>query len=88
MPRIWRTSCFNRSFLDPSVLGTFPSELIDLLKEQDALPLMGGTGSTEDREPHGRPARHQLLSAETDQGEGTPPEPEGTVHAGAPVRLL
>ena len=31
---------FNRSFLDPSVLGTFPSELIDLLKEQDALPLM------------------------------------------------
>lgn len=30
--------CFNRSFLDPAVLGEYPQELIDLLKENDALP--------------------------------------------------
>lgn len=29
---------FNRSFLDPSVLGTYPKDLINLLKENDALP--------------------------------------------------
>ena len=29
---------FNRSFLDPAVLGTFPPELIELLHQQDALP--------------------------------------------------
>ena len=29
---------FNRSFLDPSVLGTFPDELVDLLETQKALP--------------------------------------------------
>lgn len=29
---------FNRSFLDPSVLGTFPAELVDLLEQQGALP--------------------------------------------------
>ncbi|MCT4792653.1 MULTISPECIES: glycoside hydrolase family 1 protein [Exiguobacterium] len=34
---------FNRSFLDPSVLGTFPQELIDLLEEQNALPVMEET---------------------------------------------
>jgi len=31
---------FNRSFLDSSVLGTFPKKLVELLEEQDALPLM------------------------------------------------
>lgn len=30
--------CFNRSFLDPAVLGKYPDELIELLKENDALP--------------------------------------------------
>lgn len=30
---------FNRSFLDSSVLGEIPKELIDLLKEHDVLPL-------------------------------------------------
>jgi len=29
---------FNRSFLDPSVKGTFPKELTDILKEYDHLP--------------------------------------------------
>lgn len=29
---------FNRSFLDPSVKGEFPSELVQLLKEQNVLP--------------------------------------------------
>lgn len=29
---------FNRSFLDPSVKGEFPSDLVQLLKENDALP--------------------------------------------------
>jgi 6-phospho-beta-glucosidase len=31
---------FNRSFLDPSVLGTFPQELVDVLKSEDAMPQM------------------------------------------------
>ncbi|MGL5507854.1 MAG: glycoside hydrolase family 1 protein [Paraclostridium sp.] len=30
---------FNRSFLDPSVKGEFPSELVELLREQNVLPL-------------------------------------------------
>lgn len=29
---------FNRSFLDPSVKGTFPTELVEILKEIDHLP--------------------------------------------------
>ena len=29
---------FNRSFLDPSVKGEFPSDLVELLKENDVLP--------------------------------------------------
>src|SRR5699024_112785 len=29
---------YNRSFLDPSVLGEYPTELIDLIKELDMLP--------------------------------------------------
>ncbi|WP_182199725.1 glycoside hydrolase family 1 protein [Paraliobacillus salinarum] len=29
---------FNRSFLDPSVLGEYPSELIELIKEHDLMP--------------------------------------------------
>lgn len=29
---------FNRSFLDPSVLGSYPQELIDILSEYDKLP--------------------------------------------------
>jgi len=31
---------FNRSFLDPSVLGTFPQELVEVLKSEDAMPQM------------------------------------------------
>lgn len=31
---------FNRSFLDPSVKGTFPNDLVELLKERDILPAM------------------------------------------------
>lgn len=30
---------FNRSFLDPSVKGTFPTELVEILKEIDHLPI-------------------------------------------------
>lgn len=30
---------FNRSFLDPSVKGTFPKELVELLKKHDHLPV-------------------------------------------------
>ncbi|WP_342504781.1 glycoside hydrolase family 1 protein [Sporosarcina sp. FSL K6-2383] len=30
---------FNRSFLDPSVLGEYPAELIDILREHDQLPV-------------------------------------------------
>lgn len=30
---------FNRSFLDPSVKGTFPTELVEILKEIDHLPV-------------------------------------------------
>ncbi|MGX6961194.1 glycoside hydrolase family 1 protein [Vagococcus xieshaowenii] len=29
---------FNRSFLDPSVKGTFPTELVDIVKELDMMP--------------------------------------------------
>lgn len=29
---------FNRSFLDPSILGEYPRELIDIIKENDLLP--------------------------------------------------
>lgn len=31
---------FNRSFLDPSVKGTFPTELVDILKEEGYLPVI------------------------------------------------
>lgn len=31
---------FNRSFLDPSVKGTFPKELVDILKEEGYLPVI------------------------------------------------
>jgi len=31
---------FNRSFLDPSVKGTFPAELVDILKEEGYLPVI------------------------------------------------
>lgn len=30
--------CFNRSFLDPAVKGTYPTDLVAFLKENDALP--------------------------------------------------
>lgn len=30
--------CFNRSFLDPAIKGTYPTDLINFLKENDALP--------------------------------------------------
>lgn len=31
---------FNRSFLDPSVKGTFPTELVDILKEEGYMPVI------------------------------------------------
>ena len=30
---------FNRSFLDPAVHGKYPKELVDMLKENDAVPV-------------------------------------------------
>jgi 6-phospho-beta-glucosidase len=30
---------FNRSFMDPCVLGTFPKELVDILKENELMPV-------------------------------------------------
>ena len=55
---------FNRSFLDPALLGRYPAELVALLKEHQQLPVCqrrrgaAGGGAR-------RPARRQLLSAAT-----------------------
>lgn len=32
---------FNRSFLDPSIKGTFPKELVEIVKELDFMPVIG-----------------------------------------------